>query len=303
MKLYKFIPIIISLFIITGCDEEEENNFDLSGTWFTDNAFCAGTSDTREVINITHTKDSIIAIKTVSIGCVSVGEVSFHGPNVLIDDSYYEITWATGTINNPNCCTAPGRIEINQEECTFEAFFQNKPLKYLRDANQIEYSIPGDFYLIRQPSDYTCWAAATTMMISWLDQVRYSIEDVLQSNPAYLQQFKDDQGLRFSQVEEFINLYEMIDIPFCGDAACFKDLLKKHGPLLVVTTNALSDNSEAHARILTAIRGDGNDNCTYMEFYDPARGGFQKVDTYSEFEQKYKNLAQNNFPQIIGFSN
>ena len=113
------------------CKDETTGADDFNGIWYTNDARCPrdGVKGT-ESVQIVHNQDSIIATKITSVGCVTVGTVSFRAANRKLDDAYYDIIWTIGSMANPDCCTSPGRI-YPQSKNEFVAIFLSDSLHYL----------------------------------------------------------------------------------------------------------------------------------------------------------------------------
>lgn len=62
-------------------------------------------------------------------------------------------------------------------------------------------------------------------------------------------------------------------------------LLDDHGPLWVITDDSVADNKLVHARIVTAIKGDGSADGTEVTFIDTAQGEVPP-ESFKEFSQK-----------------
>ena len=71
-------------------------------------------------------------------------------------------------------------------------------------ANQVSYTVPGDISVVAQPTGMSCWAAVTTMLMSWKDKVSYTIESCMDAiGPDYRKIYDDDKGLDPGKVQDF----------------------------------------------------------------------------------------------------
>jgi hypothetical protein len=60
-------------------------------------------------------------------------------------------------------------------------------------------------------------------------------------------------------------------------------LLQQHGPLWVISDDTFDGNQIVHARIVTAVTGDGSGDGTTVTLVDPISGGFV-TETFTRFE-------------------
>lgn len=178
-------------------------------------------------------------------------------------------------------------------------------------AGDIEnFRVTGTTYWVSQGQNINaCWAAAATMMKSWKDHKKYSIEEVLAMTPAeYLQKYTQNQSLLASEKGEFITSLGMIDEPpasYTFDT--YIEWLKQFGPIWVtVDSNENTNQINPHARILVGYDGDGTEQNSQLVFLDPAVSGEQKV-TFTEFLEEYEQMVTDNpddlFIQIVHFKN
>src|SRR5215211_7976670 len=110
----------------------------------------------------------------------------------------------------------------------------------------VNYTVPGLFDIIAQPSGMTCWATVGTMMMAWRDQVSYPIGTAMaQCGAKWAQMFANNQGLAAGQHADFANAAGMSFEPLvCNPAEAWEQMMRSYGPLAVVTANPF------HARIL-----------------------------------------------------
>jgi hypothetical protein len=62
-------------------------------------------------------------------------------------------------------------------------------------------------------------------------------------------------------------------------------LLRQRGPLWVISDDTFDGNAIVHARIVTAMKGDGSASGTTVTLVDPISGGFV-TETYTRFAQR-----------------
>ncbi len=115
----------------------------------------------------------------------------------------------------------------------------NPGVIYLPPASpRINYTVPGVFNIIAQPSNMTCWATVGDMMMSWRDQQSYPIATAMSSaGPAWATMFANNQGLPASQHGQFAAAAGMSVEPLvCHPAEGWEQMLRAHGPLAVTGT-------------------------------------------------------------------
>lgn len=159
----------------------------------------------------------------------------------------------------------------------------------------VSYTVPGPFNLIKQPSDMTCWAAVTTMMLSWNKRQSQTIEQTMeQIGSRWLQKFRNDQGLAATEKEQFL---QDAGLTFLYSQSLsvegWERLMRDHGPIWVTTDEDLSDDFAIHARLVVGIQGDGSGDGTSLMIVDPATGT-QYSESLENFIKKYESEAKAN---------
>ncbi len=164
----------------------------------------------------------------------------------------------------------------------------NTPATSANTVNAPSYDVP----LLEQPSENTCWATTAAMMLSWHDNVCYTIQAAMDhAGNMYRQQFDGDQGLAGSQKPAFLSTLGMRSEPPQDYAAeGLASLLRAYGPLWVTTDEAPDQNFAIHARVLTGISGDGTPDGTLLQINDPA-DGMPHTETLNVFQQKFDKVA------------
>lgn len=155
-----------------------------------------------------------------------------------------------------------------------------------------------------------CWAAAATMMMSWKDQEKYSIESVLKMTPdEYLEIYNEDRGLRSSEINGFISNLGMVSKPPASySPETYIEWIKQYGPLWINMDSDTGISSiSPHAKVLIGYKNVEEDpDKTKLLFLDSALKGEQEV-YFSDFIQEYEQLVTDNpgdlFIQIIHFKN
>jgi hypothetical protein len=152
-------------------------------------------------------------------------------------------------------------------------------------TNKLNYTVPGIFNVIAQPTGMTCWATVAAMMMSWRDQQSYPIDVAMgQCGTKWLNMFRSNQGLPGSEHAQFADAAGMEYEPLaCHPGESWENMLKAHGPLAVVTANPF------HARIMIGIKGDGSDTGTEVELLDPDGGRRYKMN-FGTFSQAFEGV-------------
>jgi outer membrane protein OmpA-like peptidoglycan-associated protein/peptidoglycan hydrolase-like protein with peptidoglycan-binding domain len=156
----------------------------------------------------------------------------------------------------------------------------------------VDYSVPGVLVPLAQPSGKTCWATVTTMMLSWRDQVSYTIPGALEkAGSAYVTKFKNDQGLATADKPAFLAAAGLAyQLPQSLTAAGWEALLRRYGPLWVTTDEKPGAGFSIHARIMTGIHGDGTPAGTSIDIIDPS-GGKAYKENFGTFVTKFESEA------------
>ncbi len=154
----------------------------------------------------------------------------------------------------------------------------------------ISYTVPGLVAPLRQPSGMVCWATVTTMMISWRRQQSLSIETAIGDiGQTWLQKFRNNQGLAADEKIPFLQAAGFqFEYPQSLSIVGWEQILRQYGPIWVTTDEDPSVGFAIHARIMSAIRGDGTPDNTFLTITDPARGN-QYQEKFSDFLRKYED--------------
>lgn len=149
---------------------------------------------------------------------------------------------------------------------------------------------------IRQPSEMSCWAAATTMLINWKLGIGRSIDDVVaQAGPRFTAIYQSSfaeppKGISPDDEKAF---YQALALKvFQGQNYAVNgwfDLLTKHGPLSV-TVDADPGRNFIHALVMIGLDGDGSAGNTITSYIDPAQGARHDV-MFADFIELYEGSA------------
>jgi hypothetical protein len=151
---------------------------------------------------------------------------------------------------------------------------------------RFNYTVPGVFSIMAQPSNMTCWATAGTMMMSWRDKRSYTIAGAMAiCGSRWATMFAAGQGLAAGDHAAFANAaglsYEQL---MCFPPESWERMLRSYGPLAVVTANPF------HARILVGITGDGAAGGTTVDIIDP-NGGRRYQLNFGAFTQAFEAVS------------
>jgi len=138
----------------------------------------------------------------------------------------------------------------------------------------VDYDVPGTVPVIKQPTPMSCWATVTTMLMSWRDQMSYSIETALQKiGDPWLKLFEADKGLKSADKPVFLAASGLIaEAPQSFSLEGWENLLRTFGPIWVTTDEKPGAGWAIHARLITGIHGDGTAENTFLKIIDPGTG-------------------------------
>ncbi len=150
------------------------------------------------------------------------------------------------------------------------------------------YVVPGQKVVLAQPTSMVCWATVHAMMRSWKDQRSYHIRAAAEIvAPKYGAMVVNNQGMPPSEFGPFIRAAGMQVEPMANlTLGAWADLLRNHGLLWVGTFANVSGG--LHSRIIEGIRGNGENDSTWMMIIDPA-GGLRYQESFTRFQHKYEN--------------
>lgn len=158
-----------------------------------------------------------------------------------------------------------------------------------RSFGAVDYAIPGVFGPLAQPSGKSCWATVFTMLMSWRRQQSLSIEDALAAvGQKWVDIYRADTGLAGEDKPAFLAAAGLVaEPPQSWSVEGWERLLRDYGPIWVTTDEAPGESWAIHARVITAIRGDGTPDNTMLTIVDPA-GGRQYRESIATFVPKYE---------------
>lgn len=158
-----------------------------------------------------------------------------------------------------------------------------------RAFNTISYDIPGNFWVLAQPSGMACWATVFTMMKTWRSQREMTIEQAVGTvGQKWVDIYKADTGLSGDDKPTFISTAGLVaEPPQSYSIEGWENLLRSYGPVWITTDEAPGAAWAIHARIITGIYGDGSPENTKFKIVDPA-GGRRYEESIAVFIPKYE---------------
>jgi uncharacterized protein YycO len=140
----------------------------------------------------------------------------------------------------------------------------------------------------------SCWATVYTMMASWKHDRSMTINDALAGvKQRWVDLFTSGRGISSAAKNDFVADAGLIaEPPMNPSIEAWGDMLRRYGPIWITTDENTTDAGWAiHARVLTAIKGDGTAAGTQIRVIDPARGGRAYWEGFSTFLSKFESEA------------
>ena len=174
--------------------------------------------------------------------------------------------------------------------------------------------VPGIVPQIKQAKAKDCWATVTTILISWLEQTRYSVYDIVDRlGEEFLRMYKDETGLPASKINEWMYTTGFVmESPQHYSQGKIHQMLKDFCPIVFTPSTDKQGSHLTHAMVVTGMQnseGPGNNGeCTISNSdsteivgIDPATGsGFTLP--FSVFCKEIDNKKPNDcelFAQVI----
>jgi len=188
--------------------------------------------------------------------------------------------------------TPDGRNYIFSSEATPGIIYLPPPF-----GAPVNYTVPGVFNILAQPSSMACWATVGAMMLSWRDKRSYSIDTAMaECGPKWEAVFKANTGLAAGDHAAFAKDAGLTSEPLMSyPADTWEKMLRASGPLAVVTAIPFY-----HARIMVGIAGDGTAGGTNVDIIDPA-GGTRYRQNFGVFSQSFEAVANSPRAQVWHF--
>lgn len=143
-----------------------------------------------------------------------------------------------------------------------------------RAFTAISYDVPGNFWVLQQPSSMACWATVFTMLKSWRSQREMTIPQALGAvGQRWVDIYNANSGLAGEDKPTFIAAAGLVaEPPQSYSIEGWENLLRNYGPIWVTTDEQPGAAWAIHARIITGIQGDGTAENTHFKIVDPGNG-------------------------------
>lgn len=145
---------------------------------------------------------------------------------------------------------------------------------------------------IRQTKDWSCWAAAAAMLVSWKKGRPWTeLEVATLAGPPYVAMFNGDTGLSGPQFADFASRLGMqVEAPQNFLPEGYERLLKQRGPLWIASGLG-AGGLRRHVRVLRGVVGDGTFDNTKATILDPD-GGKDYQSSMTLFARELENIAR-----------
>jgi len=159
-------------------------------------------------------------------------------------------------------------------------------------APQVSYTVPGTVPVLAQPTAMSCWAASAAMLVSWKESKTVSPDDFAKRlSERFRILYDTDAGLGGDDKADLLKEAGLRDeAPQNYTVDGWQQLLKTYGPLWVTTAIKVGKRWGVHARVVTAINGDGTVSGTKLHLLDPD-GGVESDVSVADFAKLMEKLA------------
>jgi putative chitinase len=161
----------------------------------------------------------------------------------------------------------------------------------------IDVTVDGPVPLVPQRTGTTCWAAAYAMMYGWKRRNTVSMDAALQAiaNQRWAQKVNSpnpaEQGLGSSEAPDFAADAGLSMLPANLTIEGMAGYLQNYGPLMIILRMPGHTGGWTHARVITAIRGDGTPEGTFVYYNDPA-GSREVRSSFKQNMEEYEAAAR-----------
>lgn len=144
----------------------------------------------------------------------------------------------------------------------------------------------------KQTKDWSCWAAAAAMLVSWKKGRPYTeLEVATIAGPQYVAIFNGDTGLSGVQFADFATRLGMVvEAPQNFMPEGYERLLRQRGPLWIAAGLG-AGGLRRHVRVLRGAVGDGTFDNTKAYILDPA-GGKDYQSSMTLLAQELESIAR-----------
>lgn len=188
-----------------------------------------------------------------------------------------------GVVDRASTASKGGSFRLTRPEGTVEVKTGDKVAQV-----RVDVAVDPEVDPIKQKTDNVCWAAAGTMMRNWKQRASETVEATLDAmGGPWRGRYDADTALTAGDLREFtaaLGLAEESATTYTVDGLVA--LLSAHGPLWVITDDVFGPgNRLVHARIVTAVRGDGTPKGTTVVLADSATGGTES-EPFEDFARR-----------------
>jgi hypothetical protein len=136
----------------------------------------------------------------------------------------------------------------------------------------VDFDVPRIVLSIRKPSQMTCWAAATAMLVSYKEGKPVSVEEaVRRAGGRYEQLLHSDAALAKADMADYLSALGLASQPAADlSVEQVEQMLRRFGAVWLTLEDDATFSRDA--RIVTGIHGDGTPHGTQLVLLDPGTG-------------------------------
>ena len=151
-----------------------------------------------------------------------------------------------------------------------------------------------NLYPLKQPTQNSCWATVLTMLLSWKENKKLEIEDVMGRYGAKYTNLYDKSDEIGIGVDDEMALYKQAGLTIMQQLnpsiEGWESYLKEYGPLSVTLDANPPFGGTVHAVLITGIFGTVDGKHTDISYIDPLDGNehiMKFMDFLKMYEAKY----------------
>jgi hypothetical protein len=156
-----------------------------------------------------------------------------------------------------------------------------------------------DVSLVPQPDNYTCWAASSSMILTYWKDVEtgssnpsYTVQEIKDMVAAGGPQYNVSKGLKPEDTQAVGDILGLaFDYPMCYGVDGFASLLTDKGPIVFIRASV--GGKGAHAIAIIGMNGDGTPDGTNVEILNPSPvgSGAAQTVTFTDLMTKMEQLG------------
>ena len=197
----------------------------------------------------------------------------------------------------------------NEQETAAAEEERKKKEQEAADVNNnksFNYKVDGIFPDLSQVMQMGCWATTSAAMLSWKSQASIPIEVIVSEaenapgGESYLDKYEKDSGLQKTEWTDYCKKLGLTNKNAEFDSPDeLLELLKKHGPLIIVIDENSTKTRPVDARVLYGMKDNSksNDNPILL-FMDPSSGTSVEKAFSESFKSVYEDGA---WKQVVYF--